>query len=655
VDIEVQGADLQDATKLIADHPGITATHVKDRIFRVTIAADVPAGTYDLRVVSKYGVSSPRLFAVSKGLTEVLKKGQIAEMALAMAVPMNCAVNGSSEQGKDDFYRFPAKKGQRIVLDCFAQRLDSQLDASLVITDGEGRQLASNADAIGKDPIAEFIAPVDADYFVTVNDLSNRGGLPYRLVISDQQHTENLFPRALQAGKPSVVTVYGRNLGKDAKPSKWLVNDLLLDEMPETVDPPADIFRRGLFRFTDHPTAHSVLPTAATATLVGVQHRGVPLLVCNTPVTLEVEPNDDPKTPQKLTLPAVVSARFDKERDADWYEFEASETGSYSIEVFCERIAGRADPYLVVMDDKDNRVIEFDDFGARVNAFDGHVRDPSGSTNLTAKKTYRVLVQDRYRRGGARYQYVLTIRKAVPDFHIAAIHQQNPGPGSTSIRRGGATSLDLVVHNFGGFTGPITITAENLPKGLHAVPTTITSDTRGTFVLWADKDAPDFVGPVKLVATANAITRDVRPYTRVWANGDATSRPTRELIIFIGETSPYALTPAVETLTIEAGKKMDVVVKCERLWPDLRGPVTLTSALFPGSIKMSPLTIAEGKTEATATLDISGNTKPGTYTVSFMGQGQVPFIADPAKPTKANTLVQIPSRPLIIHVTEAKK
>ena len=31
--------------------------------------------------------------------------------------------------------------------------------------------------------------------------------------------------------------------------------------------------------------------------------------------------------------------------------------------------------------------------------------------SLVAKKKYRVLVQDRYRRGGARYQYVLAVRK----------------------------------------------------------------------------------------------------------------------------------------------------------------------------------------------------------------------------------------------------
>jgi len=146
VEIEVAGADIEDATKVMADHPGFKVEHVKDRKFKVTVAADVPAGTYDLRVVGKYGVSNPRLFAVSRGLAEVAEMGPNGDGATAQVVSLNCVVNGMSDQGRDDVFRFPAKKGQRVVIECFAQRLDSMLDATLTLNDADGRQLASNAD-----------------------------------------------------------------------------------------------------------------------------------------------------------------------------------------------------------------------------------------------------------------------------------------------------------------------------------------------------------------------------------------------------------------------------------------------------------------------------------------------------------------------------
>jgi hypothetical protein len=660
VEVEVSGADLEEANRMLFDHPGIKAEHVKDRKFKVSVAAEVPEGTYDVRVVGKYGVSSPRLFAVSHGLIEVAEKGPNNEPATAQAVLVNSVINGASNQGKDGVFRFPAKKGQRIVVECFAQRLDSQLDGSMTLTDKNGKQLASNRGYFGRDPLVEFVAPADGDYFVTLHDLAYLGGHPYRLLITDRPHVENVFPRALERGKATTITVFGRNLGPDAKPSSLIVNDLPLEELKVTITSPDDIWDRRRFHFTEHPTGHSVLPTAATCTLTGFQYRGVPMLVTDTPVTLEQEPNNDKDHAQPLTLPAVVSGRFDKERDADWYTLEPTETGPHSFEVYCERIGGRADPYLVILDDKDARIAELDDYGMRINAFDGLLRDAAGVVNLTAKKKYKVLVQDRYQRGGPRFQYVLTIRKAVPDFYPAVIHSQNPGPAGITVGRGGAVYLDVVIHNKEGFNGPITITAEDLPKGLHAAPTIINNDSRGVVVLWADADAPDWVGPVKLTATAKrgdeTLIREVRPYTRVSTSTQlSSSRPTRELIVAVRENAPFHVAPTMDRIEVEAGKKIEVKLQCQRIWPDFKAAVNVTPLSFPGPIKTGTLSIAADKSEATATIDVQPNAKPGEYVLTLQTQAQVPFTKDAKAGAKPNTLVTLPSRPITLVVLPAKK
>ena len=126
----------------------------------------------------------------------------------------------------------------------------------------------------------------------------------------------------------------------------------------------------------------------------------------------------------------------------------------------------------------------------------------------------------------------------------------------TTIRKGGAVYMDVVIHNKEGFGGQVTITAEGLPKGLHIAPTTINNDTRGVLVLWADKDAPEWVGPIKLTTTGKSgdttITREVRPYSRVWNSTDLnSSRPTRELMVAISsENTPFSITPAVEKIEV---------------------------------------------------------------------------------------------------------
>src|SRR2546430_1353377 len=79
------GSALDEPTGLLFSHPGIKGTYIAPNApppdpkkkdvppkanptgphrFAVTVAKDVPPGTYDVRVVNKWGVSNPRAFAV---------------------------------------------------------------------------------------------------------------------------------------------------------------------------------------------------------------------------------------------------------------------------------------------------------------------------------------------------------------------------------------------------------------------------------------------------------------------------------------------------------------------------------------------------------------------------------------------------------------
>jgi len=665
VTVEVAGADFEDAKSLLFDHPGLTAQPVegKERQFQVTIAADVPTGTYDAWVVGRFGVSNPRLFAVSRGLTDVAEAEPNNGGDKTQTISVNSAVNGASDQNDQDVFRFAGRKGQRLTIQCLAGRLDSPLDANLTLTNSSGAQLAANGDYHGRDPFLDFVVPDDAEYLVAVNDLSFRGGHPYRLILSDRPQIEHAFPRAVQAGQTTELTFFGRNLTGGAASSRWRIGDLPLDELRRPVTPPADVLSLGAYRFFEHPTAHSTLPTAATCTVVGftaasgLEHAigdAVPLVLVDSPVTLEAEPNGSREQPQLLTLPAVVSGRFDEPRDADWYEITPTENGPYFIEVYCERIGGRADPYVAVFDDQNNRVTELDDYGHRMNAFDGHLRDPSGSVNLNANKKYRLLVQDRYSRGGARYHYVLKVNKPIPDFFVAAIHSQNPGPGGITVRRGGTAHLDLVIHQSGGWKGPVTVSAENVPAGLRVVPTTI-QGTSGPIVIACDADATESVGMLRLVAEGKpgdeTIRREVRPYARVWNDpGMSSSRPMRQLPVAIRSGAPFVLSFEPDTLRIVAGQKGEARLKLARLLPEFTSSVNVLPLNVPGNLKVSNQEIGAGATEIVIPIDVQNGTKPGLYTLSLVGQAQVPFSKDPAMKNPPNTLVSLPTKPLQVEV-----
>jgi hypothetical protein len=668
IEIEVAGRDTEDVTTLWFDQPGFKSELIKPGRFKITGGAEIPEGTYDVRLVGRFGVSNPRLFAVSRDLTDLLEVEPNNTPTQAQKIAINSAVHGTSDGNGQDAFQFSAKRGERITIDCQAQKLDSALDANLILSAPGGQIVATSADYRGRDPFIDFPVPDDGLYTIVVHDLSYRGGFPYRLIVTNRPHVENIFPRAVEAGKSVELTALGRNLKTgNFTPARGAELPLEVFRFPFTM--PTDLVASGRYTFLEHPTDHSVLPTGATCTLDGCQVRvpvgsgalyPVSLVASPGPVTIEAEPNNEKKQPQSITIPAMVSGRFDEPRDADWYSFEVPENGQYVLEVFSERIAGAADPYLVVIDDKENTVVELDDYGHRINAFDGHLRDPYGTANLLAKQVYRVLVQDRYGRGGVRYQYVLAIRKPLPDFHIAAIHGENPGPAGTNLRRGGATFLDLVVHQNDGFNEPITISAEGLPAGVHASPAVVNNNTRGLFVLWADADAAENNFPIRLFATGTqggrTLKREVRATTRVWTEPNlSASQPMRELVIGVRETAPYSLKIVPERINVEAGKKAELKLVATRLWPEFKDKITVIPLGFPGNFNFGSFDIAAGQLEDTLAIDVQANTRPGEYTLAVLGQAQVPYNKDPNAAQKPNTLVSMPSQPVTLNVTAPPK
>ncbi|HUQ70782.1 MAG TPA: PPC domain-containing protein [Planctomycetaceae bacterium] len=663
VEVTITGPDLEGCETLLCGHPGLKAELVKERTFKLTAAGDVPPGTYDVYASGRFGVSNPRLLHVTRGMTDVAEVEPNNNASSAQAVAMNVALNGQADGNNQDFFRFPLKAGQRVTLDCLSARLETEMDPLLALFAADGRQVATNADYHGRDPLIDFVAPADGDYVVEVRDLTYRGGYPYRLLIHDRPRVEQVFPRVAKAGQTVELTAFGANLGDGAQRSEFAITETPLDRRPVAFTASNDLLPLGLFRYRQHPLAHSVLPTAATCTIVGEQFLPFEADPCVMVVTdldpqLEQEPNDAKDSPQKVVLPTILSARFDKPRDVDWYSFDTDDAGgTYGFDIYAERIDGHCDPYLALYDENGNRFFELDDFGHRMSAFDGHLRDPAGQTNLPGKKTIRMMVQDRYQRGGVRTQYVLSIRKATTDVFAAAIHNQNTAAGLT-VWQGGATHLDVVLHHVdGGDKFPVTITAENLPQGVHALPMVITNNTRGSLVLWSDDSAPVVTAPIKLLAMSEhgdrELRREVRPYTRAYQQ--VGSRPMREQMLAVRERAPYSLRLEPERITVEAGKPAALKLHLTRFWPEFTNAVNFQPLNFPGQFQLGNGTINAGQTEATVSITVQPNTPPGDYTLTVLGQAQVPFHKDPNEQTRPMTLVPMPSRPVTITVTAAAK
>lgn len=93
VDVAATGAEMDEA-QLRFNHPGITAKALAAaNQFTITVASDVPPGTYEARVLGRFGLSNPRAFAVGT-FAEVLEKSGNGTAETAQEVALNPSSTG---------------------------------------------------------------------------------------------------------------------------------------------------------------------------------------------------------------------------------------------------------------------------------------------------------------------------------------------------------------------------------------------------------------------------------------------------------------------------------------------------------------------------------------------------------------------------------
>jgi hypothetical protein len=659
--LEIRGKDLDEVKTLRFDHPGLKVIFVKPNQFRLTVAPDVPPGTYEVRAVGRWGFSAAQLFEVGRGLTEVLEKEPNDSPDKAQPVPLNAVINGHSDGNGDDFFRFPVKKGERVVLDCRAFRLNSQLRAILSLAAADGKELLHSRPYYNlTDPLLDFTAPADGDYVVRLHDMTFRGGLPYRLVISNHPQIENAFSNAVAPGPKAELLLLGRNLPGGKPAPEWAVGGQTLDQLTVPFEAPKDL-PLDRFAFVNHPPS-------PCATARGLQFWPANLKNCLNPVTLawadlpltpEREPNDSAETAQSLTLPTVVAGRFDRPGDRDWYRFAGKAGEAITIDLLCERLDFPGDPFVLIFDAKGQELASFDDHGINFNALAQANRDPLGTFRVPADGTYRLLVQERYRRGGARYHYILRLAKNEQDFCPVVVHETPSDPSCPVVRRGGSAFYELCL-NRRDFNGPVTVEAEGLPPGVTCPPVHISPQSQfANVVFMAAADAPEWAGAVRLKSWAmfggKRVERPVRCAQRRWPVANINSSlEVREICLAVRSAAPYGIRLPAEPLTVPAGRALDVKAKVVRHWEDFKGKVQLTGLNLPPGFAMAATEVPADRGEATVQLKVAANVPPGEYSIALRGDAQVPFASDPKAANRTLVRVADPSTPLAVRVTAAR-
>lgn len=659
--LEIAGRDLDDAKTLHFDHPGLKAVWLKDRQFKVSIATDVPVGTHEVRAVGRFGISGARLFSVQRGLAEVVEKEPNDEPEKAQTVPMNAAINAASDNNGDDYFRFAAKKGDRITLDCFAFRLDSQMTPILSLADSDGKELLHSKPYFHRtDPFLEFMAPRDGDYVVRVHDMTFRGGLPYRLVISNLPYLEQVFPMAIVPGEKANLNLIGYNLPKGVKNPSLKIQEHAMEQvvLPQAV--PGDPIQLQRFNFSRHLPSASLNARGIQLWPIKDALTPITLAYADAPITLDMEPNDTAESAQTISLPMVICGRFDRPGDADWYRFSAKKGDSFAIDLLCERLELPGDPYVLVFDEKGNEIATFDDHGINFNALAQANRDPIGVLKIPADGQYRIFVQERYRNGGVRYQYVLKVTNVVPDFYPVVVHETPNEPSCPCVRKGGSAFYEVCL-NRRNYQGPVVLEADSLPGGVTCAPIHVSPQGQfATVVVTAAADASEWSGAIRLKAWATIdgkkLEREVRPVQRRYPVANInTSVMLRETCLAVRDKAAYAVRLPEIAGEVAAGGSLETVATLTRHWPDFKGKVQLVGLNLPPGFSFAATEIAADRVETPIKINVAPNVPPGDYTVVLRTDAQVPYARDPMATTKPNVRIADPTTPMRIRVVSQKK
>lgn len=656
-ELKVTGQDIKDVEGLHFNFPGVkvevgvsdvTPVEKKGKPlpplnaqkFKVTLPANAPLGTQDVRIVTKAGISNPRAFVVSDH-KDTVEEEPNDDVPKAQRIVMNNTINGVIATPTDvDYFVFAGKKGQRVVCSAQSTSIDSRLPALLQLYTADGAYLGANRNFYQNDALVDAVLPADGDYHVRLCSFTYTvGGIDYfyRLTVSDMPYIDAVFPHVIEPGKDANVLVHGRNLGGGADDPTAVVNDRILEKKVITIKAPADPLGLQRLAFSGLVLPQSSMLDGFDQRLKGPagQSNAFLMTYATAPVVQDSGDNDEQDKAQKVSFPCNIAGRIEKKGDRDWYQFEVKKGQVVNIEAFAERLGSAMDLYFQVRSDQGTLITEMDDTAEVLSPqFFTSNSDPLRYRfTATADASYYLVVTSReaFTQYGPRHLYTVRITADEPDFRLVAMPTSTIAPEGSIVNQAGGAAFNVYVWRLGNFNEEITLSGQDLPQGVGVKPQIIASSQKqAVVVVHADADAKPWAGGIKIVGTATAggkkLVREVRSATITWpvaqANIPTITRIDRELVVAVRDKAPYTLVLGTQKISVVQGEKISIPVKVVGEGA-FKTNVQVAALGGPAGLIATPVTITPGQ-GGNVTLDAKGGMAftPGNYTVFLRGQTQ---------------------------------
>lgn len=655
VDVTLMGLRLELVQFLHCSAPGVQCDGRGEHVFRLAIPAETPSGPYELWAVGPHGISAPLTFAVS-GRTEVIEAEPNDAADAAGIVPLDSIVNGRiAAAGDADQFRFTATRGQRVIVEVWAERIDSRLRAVLELFDSSGRRVAVNRGYFGIDPLIPFSVPEDGEYIVRVHDLTESGSPVhnYRLAIETGPRVAFTLPNVVQRGTTPRVSLFGWNLSNDgnqhaASGLEQLDVELSADDTQSVWPLPLRLQARQSALSESSLAYH--LAESTTPVLIGLTDAAV---------CLDNGDNHAADRAQEIAVPCDVSGQLVAGDESDWYAVQTRRGEVLYTEAFGERIGSPVDLQLTISDESGRELAQFSDETRNIgDAFPTHHLDPAGRWVCQGDGRYLIAVRNLI--GGLdddpRRTYRLSLCREDADMHVVAVP-----PSGLNIPRNGRAIVDLFAFREHGQSGGIRVTAQNLPVGVDCPDVWIGPGVdHALLIASADQNASVRLANLTLQSVADddpaAISHPVRSGTVIrGAPPTGWGRLTSQLPFKVAGDAPVRITATADdelhhhlygTLPVRysPGSMLDVAVEIERRDATHQAPVRLIGAGLPAGIENQTAIFPAGERRGFISFDLPPHFPVGTYSFAIQAETTAPA------PDGSTPSVQVISNPVVFRV-----
>ena len=539
VEVEAGGLNINRATKVLFSHPGIkgeleqivesaaekkkrrrlndqSSPQLADRIkIKITIAANVPCGVYDLRLQGPRGVSNMLPFEVAsypnfvEGKKSSMRKPNVVETLPAVLC-------GQVSPGGIDYFRFEGNKGDTIVASVkgrqlvpyIADAVPGWFQPVIKLVDSRGKEVAYSDDYYHNvDPVIITTLPKDGKYTLMIHDAIYRGrqDFNYRIQLGEIPFVTGRYPAYGVAGKKIKQQIEGVNL--------------------ETNKATIKVKKEGY---------HQLSLTNKVGTSNNVSFYALPKgkrLIYS------------PKDGAELTLGAAIADSLTSQSRIKRYKVKAFEGEQLIIELIGRRNGSRLDAVIRLRDELGEVVAEADDTEDPIQGLMTFHADPVLKYTPSMTEVLTLEVEDLHRGYGKEYHYILRRHKQMPSFTAFV------SPANITIPSGGTSSFRVDIN--GKVKRPADLVVKGLPKGFTTSNLRLRGGRRWDVSITSPKGAEIKRFPIEVKLDypgAEGTERaDVLPVDNMMQAFYYTHHiPAAELSLDVAEPSPYRMSLAFD-------------------------------------------------------------------------------------------------------------